>query len=35
LKSAKVRFATVSGERTTNSNDAILMHRSVDVVKYD
>ena len=35
LHSAKVRFLTPSGERTTNSNDVMLLHRSVNLVKYE
>jgi len=35
LHSAKVRFQTPSGERTTSSNDVMLLHRSVNLVKYE
>jgi hypothetical protein len=35
LHSAKARFHTISGERTTNSNDVMLMHRSVDTIHYE
>jgi len=35
LHSAKVRFMTSSGERTTSSNDVTLVHRSVNLVKYE
>ncbi|MGV8141290.1 MAG: hypothetical protein ACP5NW_02520 [Candidatus Woesearchaeota archaeon] len=35
LKSAKARFMTLSGERTTNSNDVTLMHKSVNTIKYE
>ncbi|HYD02912.1 MAG TPA: hypothetical protein VEC16_01305 [Alphaproteobacteria bacterium] len=35
LKTAKVRFNTPAGERTTSSNDVILMHRAVDTIKYE
>jgi hypothetical protein len=35
LHSAKVKFLTASGERTTSSNDVMLMHRSVNLIKYE
>ena len=35
LHSAKVRFHTSSGDRTTSSNDVTLTHRSVNLVKYE
>jgi hypothetical protein len=34
LHTAKVRFHTKSGERTTNSNDVMLMHKSVNSISY-
>jgi hypothetical protein len=35
LHSAKVRFMTPTGERTTSSNDVTLLHKSVNMVKYE
>ena len=35
LHSAKVRFLTTTGERTTNSNDVTLLHKSVNTVQYE
>ncbi|MGV8086473.1 MAG: hypothetical protein ACP5N1_02485 [Candidatus Woesearchaeota archaeon] len=35
LHSAKARFLSKSGERTTNSNDVTLLHKSVNMVKYE
>ncbi len=34
LHSAKVRFLSPSGERTTSSNDVTLLHRSMNTVEY-
>lgn len=34
LHTAKARFHTKSGERTTNSNDVLLTHRSVNSISY-
>jgi len=34
LHSAKARFHTKAGERTTNSNDVLLLHRSVNSISY-
>jgi len=34
LHTAKARFHTKSGDRTTNSNDVLLMHRSVNSIQY-
>jgi hypothetical protein len=35
LHSAKVKFLTKTGERTTNSNDVLVLHKSVNAIKYD
>jgi len=35
LHSAKVRFLTSTGERTTSSNDVTLLHKSMNTVQYE
>ncbi len=35
LHSAKARFMSRAGERTTHSNDVTLLHKSVDTIKYE